>query len=211
MKILGYLGSPRVNSLTAKLLDKTLEGAASTGAEVKRINLIKSNIEHCRGCCVCRHQNHELKIGKCPIKDDMAGILEEYIEADGYIFATPVYDVAVTALMKKFLERKIALTYRDKDDYAKLGGSRCPAHFKKAASFIVTGNCGDEFEEVMGGPCFEMMNGHLMIEQVWLVNKCYVGGVESFTDEILKDRLDKAFKTGTNLIEEIIKLREEED
>ena len=50
-------------------------------------------------------KNPELPIGKCPLKDDMASILEEYISADGYIFASPVYESYVTVLMKKFMEK----------------------------------------------------------------------------------------------------------
>jgi hypothetical protein len=40
------------------------------------------------------------------------------------------------------------------------------AHFQKKASMIVTVNCSDEYREVMGDPCFETMEGHLMIEEI---------------------------------------------
>ena len=49
----------------------------------------------------------------------MAAILEEYVKADGYIFASPVYDANVTALMKTFLERKIMLSYKAPDAFGK--------------------------------------------------------------------------------------------
>ncbi len=210
MKILGYLGSPKVNGITGKLLKRILEGAESMGAETKKVDLIKCNIEHCRGCCICFTKNPELPVGKCSIKDEMAEILQEYIEADGYIFATPVYDVAVTALMKKFLERKIALTYREKEAYAKIGEPRSPANFKKMASFLVTGNCGDDFKDSMGGACFEQMNGHLMLEQVWVVDECYVGGTENLSEEVKKQKFDEAYQIGIRLIEEINTARAED-
>ena len=50
MKIMGFLGSPRVNGKCAKLLKKALEGAESCGAETKQYDLIKCNIKFCLGC-----------------------------------------------------------------------------------------------------------------------------------------------------------------
>ncbi len=118
MIILGFLGSPRVNGTNSRLLKKALKGAESRGAETKIFELIKCNIKFCTACFNCVHKNPELPIGECLLEDDMASILKEYIRADGYVFASPNYDGSVTALMKRFLERKIALTYRPKEEVA---------------------------------------------------------------------------------------------
>lgn len=209
MKILGFLGSPKVNGLCGKLLRKVLEGTEECGAATKCYDLITCNIKYCKGCGTCYLKNPGLPIGKCPLEDDVAGILREYIEADGYIFASPVYDVYVTALMKTFLERKIALTYRPKNSYGKLPGSRVPANFKKKASLIVTGNCSDELREIMGDPCFEAMEGHLAIEQVDTVDKFYVGDAETMTPERLTIKLDEAHQMGMRLAREIEKAQKE--
>ncbi len=208
MKILGILGSPRVKGKCSRLLDKALEGAKSAGAEISNIKLIKKNIKFCMDCANCWSKNHDLKIGKCPLKDDMASILEEYVNSDGYIFASPVYDMYVTALMKAFLERKIALTFRDINNHAKLPESRHPEHFLKKASIIVTANCGDEFVEVMGDPCFEACEAHLMIEQVDTVDRIYVGSVESISKEAFDKKLEQSFKAGSRLVEKINKARQ---
>ncbi len=210
MKIIGYLGSPKSNGLCGKLLKRVLEGAESKGAETKKIDIIKKNIEHCRGCTLCFTKNPKLPIGKCSIKDDMPSILEEYLKADGYIFASPVYDMSVTALMKKFLERKIALTYREKEAYATLGAARSPAEFKKMASILVTGNCGDDYIDVMGEPCFEIIGAHLMIEQVLTVDQFYVGGVENLGEEKFSQWMDTLYQAGIKLVEEIEKERAED-
>lgn len=203
VKVLGFLGSPRLGGICARLLDCALEGAASNGAEVKRFDLIKLDIRHCMGCCNCMFDDPSLKIGRCPLPDDMAKILEEYLTADGYIMASPVYDGSVTSLMKKFLERKIALTYRPKEAYAKIGEARCPAEFKKRVAMIVTGNCSDEFREVMGDPCFEIMEGHFMIEQVMTSEKMYVGGVENMSEALREDKCAAARALGARLVDEI--------
>ena len=207
MRVLGFLGSPHVNGRSAKLLKKALEGAASTGAEVKEFDLVKMNIKYCTGCGVCWTSKPELKIGTCPLKDDVTAILEEYVAADGYFYASPVYDVYVTAIMKTFLERKIRLTYRPKEAAAKLPDSRCAANFQKKASIIVTGNCGDEWRELMGDPCFEAYEGHFMIEQIDTVDKMYCGGIETITDEVFNSRLNEAYQMGIRLVEEINKSR----
>ena len=205
MKILGLLGSPRLKGKCSKLLQKALEGAESRGAQIKRFDLIKCNIMHCRGCFKCMFDNPELPFGRCPLRDDMTSILEEYVGADGYIFAAPVYEGFVPALMKKFLERKIALGFREKEAYGKIAAARVPANFKKRASFIVTANCADEYIEVMGDPAFEAMEGHLIVEQIPTTERFYVGGVENMSDETFSEKLSAAYQLGIRLVEEISK------
>jgi multimeric flavodoxin WrbA len=205
MKILGFLGSPRVDGHCARLVTKALEGAESAGAKTKMFELINYDIKDCKGCCNCFLKNPDLPIGKCIIKDDMAAILEEYIEADGYILASPVYDMFITALMKRFLERKIALTYRNPPNEKRLPGPRRPAHFIKKASLIVTGFSNDEYADAMGGPCFDAMQTHFMIEQVDIVDQLYVGDVEFMTEENFVAKFDTAYRFGSHLAAEIEK------
>jgi FMN-dependent NADH-azoreductase len=149
--------------------------------------------------------NPQYPIGRCPLKDDVASILEQYQEADGYIFASPSYEGYVTALMKKFLERKIALGYRAKEAFRTIAEARVAAAFKKRASFIVTANCTDEVREIMGDPCFEAMESHLIIEQVPTVDRLYVGGIEDMTDEVFSEKLSCARQVGIRMVEEIEK------
>ena len=203
MKIVAFMGSPHVRGLNGKLLDSALKGAASRGAEVKRYDLIKCNIEYCRGCFRCVHENHDLPIGKCPIKDDMAAILKEYLDADGYILTTPVYDVGVTAIMKTFLERKFSLFHRKKEDTGKIPAARVTANFQKKVSFIVTGNCADEFEECMGTPCFEAMESDFFIEQIDTVDRFFVGSADDLTSEILAVKEKESFELGVRLVDAI--------
>ena len=209
MKILGIMGSPRVKGLNAQLINSALKGAQSKSAETKRYDLIKCNIKYCMGCFKCVFENHELPVGKCSIKDDMAGILEEYIQADGYIFTTPAYDVGITALMKTFIERKFPLFFKKKEDTITIPAARVPANFRKKASLFVTGNARDEYKDVMGPPCFDALENDLMIEQVDTVDKLYVGGAHVISKERLSEKLNEAFTIGVRLVEAIEKAREE--
>ncbi|MEI6126752.1 MAG: flavodoxin family protein [Pseudomonadota bacterium] len=207
MYVIGIMGSPRVNGKCNKLVKSALEGAASCGAEIKNYELIKYTIKYCMGCGTCYHKSPELQIGTCPLKDDVASILKDYVRADGYIFASPVYDMYITALMKTFYERKIALTYRPKEESEKIPGSRAPANFQKKASIILTANCSDEYQEVMGEPCFEAFEGHLMIEMIDSVDRFYVGGVENMGEDTFEKKLREAYQIGIRLVDEIRKSR----
>ena len=207
MKILGFLGSPRVKGLNAQLIDSALKGVQSKGSDAKRYDLIKCDIKYCVGCFKCVFENHELPVGKCTLNDDMTGILEDYCQADGYIFASPVYDVAITALMKTFMERKFPLFFMHREDTVTLPAARVPANFLKKASLFLTANARDEYREVMGTPCFESLEYDLMIEQVDVVDKFYVGGVHVMTKEILSKKLNEAFTIGVRLVEAIEEAR----
>ena len=77
----------------------------------------------------------------------------------------------------------------------------------KKASFIVTANCEDYLEEVMGEPIYEAFEAHLLFEEIDTVGKLYCGGVENMTDEEFDVRLQKAFELGRNLVETIRQYR----
>ena len=102
-KIYAVNGSPRKNGNTAQLLQKALEGAASVGAEVKLIQLADLNFSGCRSCFACKKLANPSP--GCVLKDDLAEILKELLQADGIIMGSPIYFGAETGLYRNFLER----------------------------------------------------------------------------------------------------------
>ena len=96
-------GSPRKNGNTAQLLQKALEGAASAGAEVKLIQLADLDFSGCRSCFACKRLANPAP--GCVLKDDLAEILKELLQADGIIMGSPIYFGAETGLYRNFLER----------------------------------------------------------------------------------------------------------
>ena len=102
-KIYAINGSPRKNGNTAQLLQKTLEGAASAGAEVKLIQLADLNFSGCRSCFACKKLANPSS--SCILKDDLAETLKELLHADGIIMGSPIYFGAETGLYRNFLER----------------------------------------------------------------------------------------------------------
>ena len=102
-KIYAVNGSPRKNGNTAQLLQKALEGAASVGAEVKLIQLADLDFSGCRSCFACKRLENPAP--GCVLKDDLAEILKELLQADGIIMGSPIYFGAESGLYRNFLER----------------------------------------------------------------------------------------------------------
>jgi len=207
MKIIGYMGSPRTKGLCSQFTESALKGAASEGAEIKQYNLVKHTIKYCRGCYKCVYNNHDLPIGICPLKDDMSKILKEYLEVDGYIMASPVYDFTVPAVMKAFIERRFPMFYKNKGERG-VPDARVKQHFKKKASLIATGSAGDEFAAI-AEPCFEVMSGHFMLEEIDVVDQLYVGLIHSVDEQRYKEKMDETFNMGVRLVQAINESRKE--
>lgn len=100
MKILAINGSPRtIRSGTRRLAAYVLEGAAAEGAETEIIDLAELAITPCTACEACSIN------GVCVNDDDVPGIIARMKEADGIVFASPVYIDNVTGQMKILFDR----------------------------------------------------------------------------------------------------------
>jgi len=100
MKILAIHGSPRtLRSTTRQLTQFVLDGAAEEGAETEMIDLCDLRITPCTACEGCSFN------GICVFEDDMPALVERMKEADGIVFASPVYIDNVSGQMKIFFDR----------------------------------------------------------------------------------------------------------
>jgi len=106
LRVLGIAGSPRRGGNTDILLKEVLRGAASKGAEIKKIILSRLKIAPCQHCDAC------LETGRCKIKDDMQMIYDELERADRIVLASPVHFMGVTAQTKAMIDRCQALWVR---------------------------------------------------------------------------------------------------
>jgi multimeric flavodoxin WrbA len=106
MKVLGIMGSPRRQSNTEILLDKALEGARESGAEVEKVLVSKLKISPCLEIYAC------LKDGNCAIKDDMQLLYKKLLETDHIIFASPMFFYGITSQAKAIIDRCQALWAR---------------------------------------------------------------------------------------------------
>ena len=76
MKVIAINGSPRKNWNTDTLLKKTLEGAASVGAETEIVHLYDLTFRGCVSCLACKLQNGK-SLGRCVLKDDLSPVWQE--------------------------------------------------------------------------------------------------------------------------------------
>jgi len=98
MKILAICGSKKKGN-TYSVLNDIKDNYPDINFKI--LMLKDANFKPCLGCYAC------VKLGedKCPLKDDREKIVKEMLEADGVLFASPVYTMQITALMKNFFER----------------------------------------------------------------------------------------------------------
>jgi multimeric flavodoxin WrbA/putative sterol carrier protein len=137
VKILAIQGSPRPKvSNTEVLLQEFLKGARSQGAETDTIYLKEKEIHSCVGCYTCWTKTP----GVCVFKDDMPELLNKVKGCDILVYATPLYNYNMTALMKAFQERLLPLL--DPHLVKKEGIYRHPQRFNVNRKMVLISTCG---------------------------------------------------------------------
>ena len=135
MKILAICGSAKKGN-TYSVLKDIKENYPDI--DFKILMLKDVNLKPCLGCYVC------VKLGedKCSLKDDREKIVKEMLDADGVLFASPVYTMQITALMKNFFERVGYIDHR-------------PRFYGKYAMLmaVCAGFGADNANEYMEGMC----------------------------------------------------------
>ncbi|MFC2069847.1 flavodoxin family protein [Chloroflexota bacterium] len=116
MKILAISFSPRSNGNTAAILEEVLRGARDEKADVELYGVSGKTIQPCDGCRSCA------STGKCHIADDMQGLYEKIVNADGIIFGTPIYFWGMTGQAKTVIDRTIALNQQGRNMTNKVAG-----------------------------------------------------------------------------------------
>jgi len=189
MKVLGILGSPRKNGNCDLLIDEVLKGAASEGANIKKIRLGDLDFKGCISCGGCD------KTGVCVLKDDMTPIYNEIKEADAVALASPIYFAGITSQLKAMIDRfqsewvaKYILRRSTKYE-----GRRTN---KKGAFICVSGHQKDIFFKCARKPVaafFKTMD-------IEFNDELYFSGVEHAGDiRSVKGALGKAYKLGVKL------------
>lgn len=101
MKALILSASPRRNGNSALLAHNVALGINEAGHEAELVFADDVLTSFLRDCRSCRHAN-----GECSIQDGFrAAFLEQYLQADGFVAATPVYWYGMAAQLKAFFDR----------------------------------------------------------------------------------------------------------
>ena len=106
MNFTAFNGSPAGrNSATGRIISAFLSGAARAGAQTAVYHLADYQIKQCQGCFACWFKTP----GRCAMADDMPELLRAYLAADVVCLGSPVYTWNMTALLKNFADRLVAL------------------------------------------------------------------------------------------------------
>lgn len=106
--ILGICGSPRKQA-TEYVLTEALSALEKMGFKTNLFTVRGKNISFCQHCDYC------LKNKKCKINDDMQTLYPLLKQAEAIVFATPVYNSAITAQTKTIMDRCRALFAENKN------------------------------------------------------------------------------------------------
>jgi len=98
-KIVAINGSERDGN-TADVLRHAAKIAASRSVDFEAIDLRDINMLRCGPCGDCND-----RLVKCVQTDDVPGVVDKMIEADGIIYAAPVHGFGTSSLLQTFLER----------------------------------------------------------------------------------------------------------
>jgi len=105
MKIVAINASHRGDKgMTRFFVDRLFDGATRAGAECEVLTLAKLKINRCLSCYRCQAAEAHLT---CVYndKDDVRAIFDKMAAADIVVFATPVYLMNMTGLLKTLLDR----------------------------------------------------------------------------------------------------------
>ncbi len=135
MKVLGIDGSPRVNSISHRLLEIALEGAEKEGASTGMLRLREYEIPPCEGCVSY--------YGRCNLQEcighngeGLKDLFDEILSSDVLLFATPVYWFGPSGLLKNLIDRMTCLEHEEKLLDGKVGGILCSYEEEGASTTI---------------------------------------------------------------------------
>lgn len=104
MKILGLSGGT-LNGANDALCKEALMGAQEVGAEIEFINLNTLDLKPCTGCKACVMGLFSGKGNACVLKDDMQWLTDKMCEADGIVFAIPIFCKTAPGLFHNIMDR----------------------------------------------------------------------------------------------------------
>ena len=176
MKLLIYVGSPRKQGNTYKLLKKFKE---LLEAENINFDVVLSNnrLNPCLHCGKC-------SVGYCVIKDDWFDYIKNFNLYDGVVFMSPIYFFHFTSQTKAFIDR--------------LGGSGAYGWNNKIISCITTSGS----KGYLGGNSLIISS----LKRTAKYHNCrYVGCYNKVTDDKILEVSSKDIKNLKKLIKKILR------
>lgn len=185
MKAICIIGSPRTNGSSAIIVDKVIQGMKETNIVVSRYCLGDMSINFCLGCKRCYEDG-----GRCVQNDDMDVIMNDLIESDIIIIASPSYWGDITGQLKVFFDR--STPYCDTNEKRR----NIPKGKKGISIAIRAGQSNRENIHIIES--IEHYFGHLGIKPIGSLS---IKGVNTIEDLYKKeDELNKAHELGKSIL-----------
>ena len=122
MKVLLVNGSPHKDGTTRRALREVADTLEKNGIETEIFWIGNRPLSGCIACKKCA------ELGKCVFHDTVNECREKAMEADGFIFGTPVHYAAASGAMTAFMDRLF---------YSEFCGNQNKAFYLKPAAAVV--------------------------------------------------------------------------
>jgi multimeric flavodoxin WrbA len=180
-KILVLYGSPRLNGNSEALGDSFVEGAKENHNEITSFHVANMNIHGCLGC----YKGGKDPLHPCVIKDDMDKIYPHLVDADIFVFVSPMYYWSFSSQMKAVIDRSMAIGE---------AGSHGLDH-KKAIVLMSSEDEGEKnFAPVMG--MIKEWFSYYKWDPLGIIN---MGGVLQSNDHLGRKELKEAYELGKSI------------
>lgn len=164
MKVLLVNGSPHPKGCTYTALTEVAGALEKQGIETEIFQLGAKPISGCIGCGSC------YKTGKCFMDDPVNKFMEKAVEADGFIFGSPVHYASASGMLTSFMDR---VFYSEQGKLA-----------NKPAAAVISGRRGGTTAT------FDQINKYFTISKMPVVSSQYWNMVHGFTPEDVKKDLE---------------------
>lgn len=179
-KIVVFMGSPRKDGFTAKMVQEVIKGAESAGAQIKFYDLNDRGVRGCQSCFYCR--THE----GCAAKDYLQPMYEDLKDCEGVVLGSPIYYYQITGQAKILIDRLFPMV-EGEDFKPRYPGKKAVTLFSQGFPKKDAFKSGIDFvSQVFGG------FGWDVVETLVCAG---TDGPEAFTDELRK----QAYEAGKML------------
>ena len=112
-KVVVISSSPRKGGNSDTLCDEFVKGAKEAGNDAVKYFLEEIEFGSCKACMRCKTPERE-----CYQEDQISIILDDMMEADVIVYATPIYYYEMTGTLKMFFDRCYPIfNYLEDKDY----------------------------------------------------------------------------------------------
>jgi multimeric flavodoxin WrbA len=190
LKVCGIIGSPCKNGNVDLLVSQVLEGAASRGAETRKIYLNSLKIKPCQSCGVDPGPEY------CLFDDGMKQVYEALETSDVIVLGSPVYFDTVSAQVKLMIDRSNCLMPYVKKANGTFGFERRVKKPKKGV-FIAVAGTDQEFDVILTTVkgFFHWSNTSLVKTFFYVHDDNEVGAIRNDQEE-----MKQAFDIGTRIV-----------